>query len=128
MTNAEHYWSYEAGEIQRRKEAYEAKAWGVEAFMVSWHMHQDCETWEDFYWRMAQDCDEQTGTIPSETDLNTRLRLCEQHFKRKHITPPRRPERPRTSPYSLLEMAQRLGLSGAAEALAEEEARKKSAS
>ena len=124
MTIEEHTWEYEAGEIQRRKDAYEANKWGVEAFMVSWHTHQDCETWEDFYWRMAQDCDEATGTIPSETDLNTRLRLCEQHFERQSVTPPRRPARPRTAPYTLVEMAARLGLNGAAEAVAKKKQKK----
>ncbi len=106
-------WEYEAGEVKNRQEAYKAEVWSVESFMVSWHTHQDCETWEDFYWRMAQDCDEGTGTIPTETDLNTRLRLCEQHFSRKKIIPPRRPARPRTAPYTLAEMAARLGLEGA---------------
>ena len=53
---------------------YSADKWRIADFIQSWTRFSMCETWEEFESAMQADCVSKTGTMPSRTQLEARLR------------------------------------------------------
>ena len=63
---------------------YSADKWRIADFLRSWTKFQTLEDWAEFESAMQADCLAKTGTVPSRTQLEARLRSVSRWIEANH--------------------------------------------
>ena len=95
---------------------YSPDDWNLTFFMTAWVIHQELQTWGEFYNEMSESCSMHCGSKPTELQLQARLRTCARHLENGigdppvKYDPPPYPARPIKKKITLLDAIQDLDL------------------
>jgi hypothetical protein len=70
--------------MTEERPVYSADKWRIADFLHSWTKFQTLEDWEEFESAMQADCLAKTGTVPSRTQLEARLRSVARWISANH--------------------------------------------